>query len=303
MAFTWTYNNSGINSPYSITINTASTPDGGPYLATSASGSVNGVAITGVAPIGLGFNGASDNLLYVSSTDYGSLDSGGCGFSLADGTYAKIDNFSSSFVLVIYNSSKQATSIYQNPPDTYTSGTACFLRGTRLRTTEGDVAVESLRAGDLVITASGATAPIVWIGHRAMDAGDVAHHPIRLGADSFGTGLPMRDLYLSPDHAVLTDGVLVPAKHLVNGCSIARVAVAEITYFHVLLARHDVILSEGLPTESFLDDDNIAQFDNAGEAPAMAPYMEPCAPRITQGVRLEAIRSRLEAMLRVAVPA
>jgi hypothetical protein len=306
MAFTWTYAGQYSGGSFDVTINTDSTLTNGGYVATSVSGSFNGVSITGIAPIsvlrsGNGFY--NDNLSFVSTTAAASVDESGVGLTLANGNYESLSKYYGFFLIESYDSNKNLLSSGIVNGATYTSGAACFLRGTNICTTTGDVAVEALRAGDLVITASGASAPIVWIGHRAMDPGVVANHPIRLRAGSFGPGLPARDLYLSPEHAVFVDGLLVPALHLVNGGSIARVAVDEIVYFHVLLARHDVILSEGLPTESFLDDDNIAHFDNAGDAPVLPPYMEPCARRITQGARLEAIRQGLEAAARVVVAA
>lgn len=169
----------------------------------------------------------------------------------------------------------------------------CFLMGTLIRTVGGEVPVEMLRAGDLVVTAAGGAETILWIGHRTMDASNPRNYPIRLRSGCFGGGLPARDLYLSPEHGVFVDGVLVPAWALANGGSIAPAARDEITYFHIVLARHDVILAEGLPAESYLNDDDIGLFDNGDEAPFTLPGMVPCAPRVVQGGRLDAIRMRL----------
>ncbi len=76
---------------------------------------------------------------------------------------------------------------------------------------------------------------------------------MRVKAGAFEDARPRRDLWLSPDHAVFVDDVLIPIKRLINGTSIAQVPVEEVTYYHVALGRHDVILAEGLPTESYLD--------------------------------------------------
>ena len=61
--------------------------------------------------------------------------------------------------------------------------------------------------------------------------------------------------------------------------------------------RHDLLLAEGAPSESFIDDDSRGMFHNAAEytrlypdAPAPGTF---CAPRVTDGYRLEAIRRRL----------
>ncbi len=87
-----------------------------------------------------------------------------------------------------------------------TTEVPCYLRGTRIATPAGERAVESLAAGDLVLTQSGEARPITWIGHRRIDCRrhrrprDV--FPVRVRAGAFGDRLPARDLRLSPDHAV-----------------------------------------------------------------------------------------------------
>ncbi len=146
--------------------------------------------------------------------------------------------------------------------------TACFAGGTQIATARGLVAVESLAVGDLVLTASGRLSPIVWLGHRALDLSRHARPydvmPVRIRAEAFAEKLPERDLVLSPDHAVLVEGALVPVRHLVNGSSIAQETRGSITYWHVELSRHDVILAEGLACETYLDTGNRSAFE--GEA-------------------------------------
>lgn len=177
----------------------------------------------------------------------------------------------------------------------HTAGMACFVTGTRIRTERGDVAVEHLRAGvDRVITAEGRVAPINWIGHRAADNMSTDDRPVRLRAHCIGPDLPERDLLVSPEHAIFLDGALYPAASLVNTHSIGRADLDSVTYFHILLDRHDIILAEGLPTESFLPNDNWDQFDNAASAPVSDALVLPCAPRITQGARLQAVLDRID---------
>jgi hypothetical protein len=50
-----------------------------------------------------------------------------------------------------------------------------------------------------------------------------------------------------------------------------REAREQVTYFHVELARHDVLVAEGLPVESYLDTGNRAMFANAGVAMMLHP--------------------------------
>jgi collagen type I/II/III/V/XI/XXIV/XXVII alpha len=41
-------------------------------------------------------------------------------------------------------------------------------------------------------------------------------------------------------------------KYLINGSTITQVPVDQVTYHHIELPRHDVVLAQGLPAESFL---------------------------------------------------
>ena len=194
---------------------------------------------------------------------------------------------------------------------------ACFLEGTRIMTRAGEVAVERLRAGDLVLAVGpgGARfAPVRWIGHRRID---LARHPrpdqarpIRIRAGALGPATPVRDLFLSPEHALFLDGALVPAALLVDGDAIAPdPVVRRIRYYHVELDAHAVLLAEGAAAESYREDGNRMDFDNGGIVvalhPAFAPGAigaKPCAPLVTHGGRLEAIRARLAARRPVAEP-
>ncbi len=185
--------------------------------------------------------------------------------------------------------------------------TACFARGTRIETTSGLVAVEDLAPGDEVALARGGSAPVSWIGHRRMrpslaeDPTSIA--PVRVAEGALGEGLPRRPLRLSPDHALFLDGVLVPARLLVNGTTIVSELVDKVEYFHVELDRHDVILADGAPVETYIDTGNRSMFANApitDAHPAMGGSMtaDPallCAPLVLGGPRLDAIRARLDA--------
>ncbi len=152
---------------------------------------------------------------------------------------------------------------------------ACFAEGTRIRTSTGDVAVERLAVGDRAITADGDGEPIVWIGQRAVNCR--AHPapetvwPVRVRAGAFGENVPVCDLYLSPDHALFVNGVLVPVKWLIDGEMITQVKRDRVRYFHVELPRHAIILAEGLTVESYLDPGDRADFARDGEAIRLFP--------------------------------
>ncbi|MFT8523387.1 Hint domain-containing protein [Gluconobacter oxydans] len=189
-------------------------------------------------------------------------------------------------------------------------GTPCFCRGTLIATERGETAVEDLAIGDRVRTASGALRPIRWIGHRSYSGPFVRRNknvlPIVIRAGALGDGLPRRDLSVSPLHAMALEGVLIPAICLINGVSILQAeSIDQVSYFHIELETHDVLLAEGAPSESFVDDDSRNMFHNAVEFNKLYPDAAPlpavyCAPRIEEGPILEAIRTRLNAEAGIA---
>lgn len=152
----------------------------------------------------------------------------------------------------------------------------CYLTGTLILTARGQVPVEALVAGDLVVTVSGAQRPIRWIGHKRIDCRTSPLPqeilPIRVSAGALAPGLPSRDLFISPDHALFFDDVLVPAKTLVNHATIQQVEAGEVTYYGIELDSHDMILAEGVAAETYLDDGQRNRFDNyAGDGSDLDP--------------------------------
>ncbi|MEH3116595.1 MAG: Hint domain-containing protein [Methylorubrum populi] len=191
----------------------------------------------------------------------------------------------------------------------------CFADGTAIRIIrdgiEADIPVEGLRVGDTAVTASGEHRPITWIGQRRL-GGDrqpaAEHAPVRVRAGAFGHGLPVRDLCLSPGHPVLVGadadnegGVLVPVMCLINGTSIARTDLATVTYWHVELDVHDILLAEGLPAESYIDLGTRSWFTGADGTLVDPDFVAPgmpgrCRPVAVDGPIVEAERARLAAV-------
>jgi len=146
-------------------------------------------------------------------------------------------------------------------PQRRTESIPCFTRGTAILTPRGPVAVEALAEGDAVLTVrdSGPSERrVVWVGQRSF--GTLATplperlRPVLIRADAFGPGVPERDLRLSPGHAIFAENHLIEAKHLINGATVVRDAACRtVSYYHVALDAHDILLAENLPAESYLD--------------------------------------------------
>lgn len=180
---------------------------------------------------------------------------------------------------------------------------ACFTRGTAIATADDMVPVERLRPGDLLRTASGETLPVIWAGEQHIDCTTHEHpaqvQPILIEAHAFGPDLPTRDLSLSPDHAILACGVLIPAKYLVNGRTVRQVAAESVIYHHIELSRHAVIFAEGLATESYLDIGDRTELGLGRDFAGLRPDLQllrdatACAPICITGPEVARVRAHL----------
>lgn len=198
---------------------------------------------------------------------------------------------------------------------------ACFAEGTRIATARGEVPVEALRVGDLVVTARGGAGPlqpVVWMGRMRID---LARHrrraavaPVRIAAGALAEGVPHRDLRLSPGHAILLDGRLVPVGLLVNGTSILREGwCLAVTYWHVEVPAHGLLVAEGAAAESYLDDGNRRAFDNHKVTMLLKDMLmargngrydaASCLPLLRHGPLLDRLRARLAARADALAPA
>jgi hypothetical protein len=154
--------------------------------------------------------------------------------------------------------------------------TICFLAGTLIRTPSGEVAVESLKRGDVVVTQDGRNVPVDWLGVQTVSlrfADKMRVLPIRIRAGALAENVPCRDLLVSPDHAILVDGALIHASALINGTSIIRESnvPATLMYYHVEVEDHSLVMAENTPAETFVDNVDRLNFDNWAEHEALYP--------------------------------
>jgi hypothetical protein len=163
---------------------------------------------------------------------------------------------------------------------------ACFAAGTCIETPRGPVPIECLREGDTVLTVSGLYQPIRWIGRRGLNCrrhpAPERVQPVRIAAHAFGQSKPARALMLSPDHSVFVEDVFIPIRFLINGTTVRQVDVARITYYHLELPRHDVVLAEGLPAETYLETGGRGAFENGGTAIRLYPEFAQDEARVGQ---------------------
>ncbi len=143
---------------------------------------------------------------------------------------------------------------------------ACFTPGSRILTEAGERAIEDLGLGDRILTRDSGWQDIRWIGRRDLTAAEVAAEPrfapVCIAKGALGSGLPERDMKVSPQHRLLFAGpraellfgeheVLVAAIHLVGQPGITRADAGAVSYIHLLFERHEIVLADGAWSESF----------------------------------------------------
>lgn len=183
----------------------------------------------------------------------------------------------------------------------------CFLAGTRILTPQGEVEIGRLRTGDLVSTVGGAARPIKQIAtwsfvHATADPVPRAAWPVRIRRHAIDACTPSRDLYVTAAHAVFLDGMLVSVGSLVNGSTIAPVDPAQtgpVTFFHIELETHDVIIANGTPCETLRADATTVPYApivgyNGGRAELRSRVRSAFAPLADRRTALDRLRDRLE---------
>ena len=189
-------------------------------------------------------------------------------------------------------------------------GITCFNSGTMVVTTRGEAAIETLKAGDLILTMHGAPdrQPVLRVDRSRIDLAGrpdpAALAPILIKAGALMRGAPIRDLRVSHGQGILLDGCLVPARLLVNGTTIVQESSREgVTYHYLWLQAHGLVIADGALTESSFEDDWQRDFDSGtnispmrlalpGHGPGHPPMVR-CAPLLLEGPALDEIRHRL----------
>ncbi|WP_292290333.1 Hint domain-containing protein [Marivita sp.] len=139
------------------------------------------------------------------------------------------------------------------------TGVVCFTAGTRILTEQGDRPIESLRAGDRIVTRDNGVQVLRWIGQRHIGPADLTAQyklrPILLSPDLTGSDGP---LIVSPQHGVMLDldgeETLVRAAHLAKlrgGGARVMHGRREVIYVHILFDDHQIVFANGAPSESF----------------------------------------------------
>lgn len=183
---------------------------------------------------------------------------------------------------------------------------ACFTPGAQILTDQGELAVEDLQPGDLVLTRDNGYQPIRWTGRRDLSHTELIveprFNPVHIARGALGAGLPVRDMMVSPQHRMLVTGpraellfgeneVLVAAKHLVGLPGIEQRLSRGVSYLHILFDQHEIVRADGAWSESFQPGDltmEALQGDQRAEIKALFP-------ELGQGAQFQSARLTLTA--------
>src|SRR6516225_1552359 len=184
----------------------------------------------------------------------------------------------------------------------------CFLKGTNIRTAEGDRKVEDLSSGDLLPTVFEGICPIQWIGRYSLKKSDPTKAwvkkvlPVRISRSALGLDVPCAELYVTKEHELLIDGVLVTAGSLINGTTITVYNPRELDaleFFHIKLERHNAIYAEGTPcgTMRYVEESavNFAEYIRRFGPPTTQEV--PCAPLLSCTGAQREIKSRFRSAI------
>ncbi len=179
-----------------------------------------------------------------------------------------------------YNNSVNSADLETNPLRiTYANGNtyigACFLVGSMIRTSKGEVAVEDVQIGDVLSVFdwrnnAEISRAVTWVGNQKVVVrgglpDDEAGYPVRVLKDAIADGVPYKDMLITPEHCLFFEESFVPVRMLVNGRSIFYdKTITSYTYYHVETESHSVIWADGVLTESYLDTGNRSSFKQHG---------------------------------------
>lgn len=209
---------------------------------------------------------------------------------------------------VIAKSTPAAAQERLPPPVRGGGGGQCFLKGTKIRTAEGERRVEDLSIGDILPTLFGGMRPIQWVGRYSYGKHNPAKpwaydaQPVRIAPSALAPNVPHADLFVTSGHALFIDDVLVPAGDLINGITIRRYAADEfdeLEFYHIKLEGHDVIYAEGVACETLLTvgktASNFAEYEAADAA--LKTDESRCAPILSYYGRRGQLRSRVRSAI------
>ena len=208
------------------------------------------------------FNGVSITAVWVNDTitvniaGVGDVTITGVTFYLATGPAVFTPNDDTVLQNSTFVSSTFVNTSTQIPVSDF--GPTCFTPGAMIETPGGQRRIETLKPGDLVDTLDHGPQELLWIGRQKARAAGV-FAPVHFDVGAIGNTTPIT---VSQQHRMMISGwkaelyygqseVFIAAKHLVDGDAIQIRPGGLVEYIHLLFAQHEVVLADGVPSESY----------------------------------------------------
>ena len=250
------------------------------WSVSGGSGDFSGVNITG-------FN-SNDTLTLTGFTE--------AHYSFSGDTLTLTNSSSGTVSLQVQENPGSHFTVTNSGGNTLIEGPVCFLAGTFIATPDGEVPVQTLKAGDTVLTAHNGPRTVAWVGTGkvlATRGKRSAATPVIVRKSALAGNRPHQDLRITKAHSLYIDDVLIPVEFLVNHRTILWDDRAqEVEIYHVELESHDILIANGVPAESYRDDGNRWLFRNANSGWHLPPQ-DPCAPVLTGGPIVDTVWRRL----------
>ena len=227
-----------------------------------------GIADLTAAPVSATYTPNADNSSYTLTIGLAN------GQKVTYGTIVPADGYTPTSTQIVQDASNNGWLIENADTET------CFLPGSMIRTTSGEMPVENVTLGTQLVTFDWKNGrevirPVVWVGKahsrvRTELPHDEAGYPVRVLKNAIADGVPYKDMLITPEHCLFFDGHFVPVRMLVNGKSIFYdTSITAYDYYHVETAEHSVITADGMLTESYLDTGNRSTFRQDGKVAAL----------------------------------
>lgn len=153
----------------------------------------------------------------------------------------------------------------------------CYAKGTLILTKRGFVPIENIKAGNMVVTkgkifknkfinknAKLEISPVIWISKFKVNKLNSVSRPIVIKKNALALNFPFKDLYVSPNHALLINGKMCIAKNIINGITIYQDNECDsVEYYHLECKKHSAIIANGVLSESYLHANNRFVFENS----------------------------------------
>jgi hypothetical protein len=157
---------------------------------------------------------------------------------------------------------------------TINTTTSCYLKGTKILTDKGYVAIENITEQDKIATCAEihknqyieldsiiySFSSISCIKNFKITNLTKDSLPICIKAGAYAENMPFEDLFVSPRHRMLIDGIMIEAKDLINDTTIFQdYTKNNLEYYHIELNTHSAIIANGVLSESFLNYNNVTK--------------------------------------------